>query len=255
MGRMSAYVLIGLPFFVLGAVTADQRRVHGPALPHAHGSQADDRHARDDRRSAPCSSKKSCPSRGDRMLLPSPRHRVARPRRLPRRRGRDAADAPAAGLDPPRRALRRKTPQRRTDAWPRRGVPRPRGRAHADRARPRRPPGQPEGDARRDQRQAPRSRAGPAALADHLPRREGHPRRSAGSSSGSCSPARARAAGKELADRRAASPSWASSSRTRGSRSRPRRARSASRPSCRTRSTCSPSASRPGSASTARSRS
>ena len=33
MGRMSAYTLAGLPFFVWRAVTLDQRRVHVPALP------------------------------------------------------------------------------------------------------------------------------------------------------------------------------------------------------------------------------
>ncbi len=47
MGRMSAYTLVGLPFFVLGGHPA-QRRVHGPALRVTYGAHAVDRHARDD---------------------------------------------------------------------------------------------------------------------------------------------------------------------------------------------------------------
>ena len=45
MGRMSAYVLVGLPFFLLGDDHAAQPGLHGPALPHVHGPQADDRRA------------------------------------------------------------------------------------------------------------------------------------------------------------------------------------------------------------------
>ena len=37
MGRMSAYTLVGLPFFVLGAITLINARVHAPALPLATG--------------------------------------------------------------------------------------------------------------------------------------------------------------------------------------------------------------------------
>ena len=41
MGRTSAYVLVGLPFFMLGRDHAAQPGVHGAALPHVDGAQAD----------------------------------------------------------------------------------------------------------------------------------------------------------------------------------------------------------------------
>ena len=37
MGRMSAYVLVGLPFFLAVAADADQPQLHGTALPPPHG--------------------------------------------------------------------------------------------------------------------------------------------------------------------------------------------------------------------------
>ena len=43
MGRASAYVLVGVPFFMLGTITLLNRGVHGPALPHLDGPQAADR--------------------------------------------------------------------------------------------------------------------------------------------------------------------------------------------------------------------
>ena len=49
MGRASAYVLIGLPFFVALMLTLLNSRVHAPALAHEHGPQADPDHVRDDR--------------------------------------------------------------------------------------------------------------------------------------------------------------------------------------------------------------
>ena len=48
MGRASAYVLVGIPFFMLGSIIADQRRLHGAALPHVDRPQADDPGCRDD---------------------------------------------------------------------------------------------------------------------------------------------------------------------------------------------------------------
>ena len=36
MGRMSAYVLVGLPFFIAVAVTVMNPTLHGAALPHGH---------------------------------------------------------------------------------------------------------------------------------------------------------------------------------------------------------------------------
>ena len=52
MGRMSAYVLVGLPFFMARRRDADEPGLHVPAL--AHGRRAHDglRGPRDDRRSA-----------------------------------------------------------------------------------------------------------------------------------------------------------------------------------------------------------
>ncbi len=41
MGKMSAYVLLGLPFFIAGALTLDEPGVHELALPHVDGPHAD----------------------------------------------------------------------------------------------------------------------------------------------------------------------------------------------------------------------
>ena len=54
MGRMSAYTLVGVPFFI-GGIVADEPGVHAAAVPHARRSPAAVRRARDDRRSAPWS--------------------------------------------------------------------------------------------------------------------------------------------------------------------------------------------------------
>ena len=48
MGRASAYVLVGVPFFMLGVDHADEPGVHGAALPHVDGQQAVDPGCRDD---------------------------------------------------------------------------------------------------------------------------------------------------------------------------------------------------------------
>ena len=89
MGRASAYVLIALPFFVALAVTAINAEYMSPLYHTSTGHKLMIARARDDRDRLPLPQDESCPSRGDRMLLLS-RTRVARARRLPDRRGRDA---------------------------------------------------------------------------------------------------------------------------------------------------------------------
>ena len=48
MGRASAYVLVGVPFFMLGTISLLSPEYMAPALPHVHRQQADDPGLRDD---------------------------------------------------------------------------------------------------------------------------------------------------------------------------------------------------------------
>ena len=61
MGRMSAYTLIGIPFFIAGTVTLLNRELHAPALLHDRGPVPDRSRPRDD------DARLSCPEK-DRLL-------------------------------------------------------------------------------------------------------------------------------------------------------------------------------------------
>ena len=69
MGRISAYILVGLPFFIVGTVSLTEPRLYAPAVRHFRRPDLDRGRARDDRRSARCSSRRSSRSRGDADML------------------------------------------------------------------------------------------------------------------------------------------------------------------------------------------
>ena len=154
-------------------------------------------------------------------------------------------------LDPPRRRLRPDPPRRHRARAP--ALPRARGRPGIGLAGPDRAPAEPARDARSRSRAAARRRHGPHADADRVPRRQGRrrarrrllrPRRSAAPLGGPTLGlllALAFGGGRLHRSRLLRLDAGAPAPRGRSARS------------CPTRSTCSPSASRPASASTARS--
>ena len=171
MGRVSAYVLIALPFFIAIIITVLNPRVHGAALPHVHGPQAD-RHGLAMMGFGTVVLRKNRLFQGVIDAAALPRSRLPRRRRLLPRRARDAA-RPRAGQRSVRRAATYGRFRVRT-GLERESLRDRRARAALAVARRAGAPAQPADELGLRRAEAPGGRARQKVTPTGVPRRQGH---------------------------------------------------------------------------------